>query len=166
MLFVGIVLISNGISFLTKADGKSIAFLNVIVGFIIVIGNLITLGHAIVTGGDAMTYNNIAAGLLFGITYLFIAGNFLFKLDLRNFGLYCAGASVFAVIMSIVSFIGGSWPFGVLWAAWFVLWFSGTVQFNFKAKFMEKAFPYIAIIEGLFAALLPAVLLLMGWWVL
>jgi len=200
LLVVGIVLVHNGILFISNCkvqvigeDGKdtekivplvihspkTIAYFNVIVGTLLVVGNLIMLAfHAPDQLSEDLpnyvVFQNIAAGLVFGITYLFIAGNLLLKLDGRSFGIFCLGASVFAFIMVIYNFvrlgdIGMTYGYSflilaLLWLTWLVLWFAGVLQFTFKLKLMEKIFPYISISVGVIGAFVPALLLLTGVW--
>jgi len=201
LLVVGIVLVHNGILFMSNCkvtaageDGKetekvvplivhspkTIAYFNVIVGVLLVIGNLIMLAfHAPyqLLANELPSYvifQNIAAGLVFGITYLFIAGNLLLKLDGRSFGIFCLGASLFAFVMVIYNFvqlgdIGMTYGYSflilaLLWLTWFVLWFAGVLQFTFKVKSMERIFPYISIVVGIVGAFVPALLLLTGVW--
>ena len=186
LIFVGIVLVHNGIMFMSKdkdgqalivSNGKSIAFFNAIVGGILVVGNLIILAfHApndlAVEGAlRHITFQNIAAGLIFGVTYLFIAGNILFKLDMRPFGLFCLGAAIFALVMTVDSFrqfVANDWRDGlwlaILWFTWFLLWLTGPLQFVFKIKIMDKIFPWVSISVGIIGAFVPAIFLLLGTW--
>jgi len=167
---------------LVVASPKTIAFFNVVVGALLVLGNFIILAyHApldLLTGAlpSYVIFQNIAAGLVFGFTYLFIAGNLLLKLDSRPFGLFCFGASIFAFVMIIYNFVqladigmenGYSFLIlALLWLTWFVLWFAGVMQFTFKMKVMEKVFPYISISVGVVGAFIPAIALLTGVWAL
>ncbi|MCL2255826.1 MAG: AmiS/UreI family transporter, partial [Firmicutes bacterium] len=157
---------------------KSIAFFNVIVGAIIIVGNFILLPGELAAESlpRHIVFQNAAAGLLFGVTYLFIAGNFLFKLDMRPFAWYSVGACVFSIIMAVAGFrdaanFEGEGFFnnhglilGFLWVIWFFLWFTGVLQFIFKVKAMEKIFPWVSIGIGVIGAFVPAMLLLLGTW--
>jgi len=199
LLLVGIVLVHNGVLLMSKvkrektnddgttatelvpliaASPKSYAFFNAIVGGFLVIGNFVMLGfHAPLdlAGGALpryMVFNNLAAGFVFGITYLFIAGNLLFKLDMRPFGLFSIGASIFALTMTVYNFYQlGLWGIadgetflvlGILWLIWFVLWLTGVLQFICKIKAMEKIFPWASIAIGIVGAFVPAIMLLLG----
>jgi len=201
LLFVGIVLVHNGVLFMStskiikkESDGKeieltvplvvaspkTIAFFNVVVGSLLVLANFLLLAHHapldLIASGlpRYVIFQNIAAGFVFGFTYLFIAGNLLLKLDSRPFGLFCFGASIFAFVMVIYNFVQLA-DFGMengysflilalLWITWFVLWFAGVMQFTFKMKIMEKVFPYISISVGIVGAFIPAIALLTGVW--
>ena len=158
LLFVGITLVSNGLHRFLKTDGKSVAFMNLFTGCIIVIGNIIMLAKA----SDIIEYQNVASGFLFGITYLFIAANYLFKLDLRPFGLYSLFVAIYAIIMAISSY-GTDIRFVILWGVWAILWLEGFLELVLKLK-LEKIFPYLSILVGLFAAFIPAIFMLTGRW--
>ena len=160
LLFVGITLIMNGVAALSKWDAKSTAFINLVTGSILVIGNFIGLFRA----DSLQDYNNAAACFLFGVTYLFIAANYLLNLDLRAFGWYCAGVSVFAAVSTVVCVQSGAISLGVIWAAWAVLWFEGFLQLGLNIKPLGKIFPYLSILEGILATGGPGVLMLFGWW--
>jgi len=158
LLFVGIVLVSNGVHRLTGVDAKSTAFMNLVTGFVIVSGNLIMLSRA----GTVMDFQNVASGYLFGFTYLFLAANFLFKLDLRPFGWFSGFVAVYASVMAVNS-IGVDIRFTLLWGAWALLWLEGFLELVLKLK-IGKIFPYLSIAEGVFAAFLPAMIMLLDKW--
>jgi acid-activated urea channel len=162
LVFVGIALFSNGIAAIIKMDGKSTAFINVITGLVIVGGNFISLGKA--DFANTMAYNNAAAGFLFGLTYVFIAANYLFKLDLRAFGWYSVCVAAFASVSAVVCFNTGAVPLGCLWAAWAVLWLEGFLELSCGIKKLGKVFPVLSILEGIFAAFVPALMMLFGVW--
>ena len=158
LLFVGITLVSNGLNRFFNTDAKSTAVMNLFTGFIIVTGNIIMLAKA----GDIGDFQNIASGFLFGITYLFIAANYLFKLDLRPFGLFSLFVAIYAAIMAVLSY-GADIRFVLLWGAWSILWLEGFLELVLKLK-LEKVFPYLSIAIGIFDAFIPAVLMLTDKW--
>jgi acid-activated urea channel len=143
-------------------DGKSTAFINAVTGLVLVGGNFISLGKA--DFADTLAYNNIAAGFLFGFTYVFIAANYLLKLDLRAFGWYSACVVVFAVTSAAVCFSSGAVPLGCLWAAWAVLWLEGFLELSCGIKALGRIFPALSMLEGVFAAFIPALLMVFGAW--
>ena len=65
LLFVGIVLINNGMCTLYKVDGKSTAVMNLLTGGLSVFINFVSLVQG--------NYYAAGTGLLFGFTYLFVA---------------------------------------------------------------------------------------------
>jgi len=169
LIFVGIVLVLNGLSRFYNWDAKTTAFMNAITGGIIVIGSLINFAK---NGfDDTSGYLNVAAGFLFGITYIFIAANNLFKLDWRPFGWFSLFVTVFALYMAVLFGIEGvrdgrtsDWLFVYLWTAWALLWLNGFLDIVAKMKSMSKIFPYLSIAEGIFAAFIPALLMLTNYW--
>jgi acid-activated urea channel len=163
LLFVGIALISNGVAAIIQLDGKSTAFINLVTGLVIVAGNFIALGR-LDFEGTAAAYNGAAAGFLFGFTYLFIAAIYLLGLDPRAFGWYSLCVAVFASVSAVVSFGGGALPMGVLWTAWAILWLEGFLQLAAGCTPLKKIFPALSILEGVFAAGLPALMMLFGTW--
>lgn len=158
LLFVGIVLVMNGVSRFANIDAKSTAFMNLVTGFIIVTCNFISLPKA----GAIIDYQNIASGFLFGFTYLFIAANYLCKLDLRPFGWFSLFVAIYATVMTYLS-LGVDIRFAALWGAWAVLWLTGFLELVMNID-LSKIFPYLSIAEGIFAAFIPAVLMLTNNW--
>lgn len=159
LLFVGIVLVMNGVNRLCGVDAKSTAFMNIITGSVIVIGNFIMLTKAV----DIIQFQNVASGFLFGFTYLFVAANYLLKLDLRPFGWFSLFVAIYAAVMSTLSIVNGDIRFFLLWAAWGILWLEGFLELALKMK-LSKIFPYLSIAEGIFAAFIPAMLMLTNAW--
>lgn len=162
LFFVGIALTMNGVAAISKWDAKTTAFINLVTGTIIVVGNFIGLLKADLS--VTMYYNNATAGFLFGFTYLFIAANYLLKLDLRAFGWYSICVVVFAVISSVVCIQSGMVSLGILWAAWAVLWLEGFLELGLNLRSIGKIFPALSILEGIFATGIPGILMLFDWW--
>ena len=156
LIFVGIALVINGVSRLFNIDAKSTAVINLMAGGVLLLCNTILLSKASVT----VDYINATSGLLFGFTYVFIACNLLFKLDLRPFGWYSLFVAAYAAVMAVLSFTTKSWFYGALWVAWMILWLEGFLEIVCKAK-LSKIFPWLSIAEGIFAAFIPAILILL-----
>ena len=159
LLFVGMVLVMNGVSRFCNIDAKSTAFMNLVTGTIIVLCNFIMLTKAT----EIIEFQNIASGFLFGFTYLFIAANYLLKLDLRPFGWYSLCVAIYAGVMSASAFYNADIRFGLLWGAWTILWLEGFLELVLKMK-LAKFFPYLSIAEGIFAAFIPSMFMLMNLW--
>lgn len=73
LLYVGLVLINNGLGGILNFERKALAFLNVIVGVISVFCNFVLIYFLITTSSENLLYFAPAITLLFGITYLFNA---------------------------------------------------------------------------------------------
>ena len=160
LLFVGIVLVINGVNRFYEMDARSASLMNVITGFIIVLCSLINFAR----GGSTLDFQNVAAGFLFGFTYVFIAANNLFKLDWRPFGWFSFFVVVFATYMAVLSAQNGDFKFVYLWSAWGLLWLNGFLDTVLKMKSMSRIFPYLSIAEGIFAAFIPACMMLTDKW--
>ena len=160
LIFVGIALVVNGVGRLTGMDAKSMAVMNAITGGIIVLCSFINFSHS-VTDAD---FSNVAAGFLFGFTYIFIAVNNWFNLDWRTFGWFSLFVTVFALVMAVFSGIDGFYGMVYLWVMWAALWLNGFLDIVCKMKSMSKIFPYLSIAEGIFAAFIPALIMLTGYW--
>lgn len=159
LIFVGITLLTNGILILEKVDAKTMSFMNIITSIVLIVGNFVELTKAI-----TMTdYSNVVGGFLFGFTYLFIAANLLLGLDTRAYGWYSGMVAVFSIIMAITTIPSGLYNYVYLWLAWAVLWGVGFIE-NALKKPLGKFTPILCIAEGIFAAFIPAVLMILGKW--
>ena len=87
LLFVGIVLINNGMCTLYNVDGKSTAVMNIFTGGLSLFINFVNLVQG--------NYYAAGTGLLFCFTYLFVAVNNIFKLS----GIPFAWFSTFVAII-------------------------------------------------------------------
>ena len=163
LLFVGIVLINNGISALSKVDGKSAAVMNLFTGGLSVFINFVSLVQG--------QYYAAATGLLFGFTYLFVAINNIFRLDARPFAVFSTFVAVNAVIFGIVEGVTGSaalgivpdWRWAVIWWLWAILWGSAWIT-DLMQKPLGRFVPCLQIFEGVVTAWIPGILLLLGLW--
>ena len=90
LLFVGIVLINNGMCTLYKVDGKSTAVMNLLTGGLSVFINFVSLVQG--------NYYAAGTGLLFGFTYLFVAFSKIYKLSPIPFAWFSTFVAVNALI--------------------------------------------------------------------
>lgn len=163
LLFVGIVLINNGLCTLLKINGKSAAIMNLLVGGLSVFINFVSLVR-----GD---YYAAGTGLLFGFTYLFVALNNIFSLDTRPFAIFSTFVAINAVIFGVIEGITGSsalgispdWRWAAIWWLWAILW--GTALFtDILKKDLGKFVPVLQVIEGVITAWIPGIMILTGIW--
>ena len=164
LLYVAIVLINNGVARLTNVDAKSMAVMNIFVGFLSILINIITIIH-----GDFSAINHIgdfysaATGLLFGFTYLFVAVNSLFNLDTRLYGWYSLFVAINSIPAAIIEFtVNHHVPMGIIWILWGILWLTGFIENVLKKEL--KFVPYLVIFEGIFTAWIPGFLMLTNLW--
>ena len=95
LLFVGIVLINNGICTLYNVDGKSTAVMNILTGGLSVVINAISLVQG--------NYYAAGTGLLFGFTYLFVAFTKIQKLDPLPFAWFSTFVAINALVFGILN---------------------------------------------------------------
>lgn len=163
LLFVGIVLINNGVCSLLKIDGKSAAVMNIFTGGLSVFINFVSLVQG--------NYYAAATGLLFGFTYLFAAAAKIWELDPVPFAWFSGFVAVNAVIFGTVEGFLGSEFLGItpdirwagIWYLWAILWGTAVAEDIFGRK-LGKFVPYLQVIEGVITAWIPGVMLLLGVW--
>lgn len=175
LLYVGAVLINNGYCGIAGVDGKSSAVMKVFAGLLGVIiqslnlfwGNFVPVaqgsdGFASVT---VFQWYAAATGLLFAFTYLWQAAIGLWDLDERPYGIYCFFVACNAIFCSYLSYINfdGDWRFTIIWLAWAILWFTGTIEINFKRP-LGNFTNWLAILVGVFTAWIPGMMMLVGIW--
>jgi acid-activated urea channel len=163
LLFVGMVLINNGVCTLMKVPPKAAAVMNIFVGGLSVFINFVSLVQG--------NYYAAGTGLLFGFTYLFVAVNNIFGLDTRPFAVFSTFVAVNAVVFGIVEGVTGCASLGItpdirwalIWWLWAVLWGSAFVTDIMKKK-TGRFVPVLQIIEGVVTAWIPGILILLGLW--
>lgn len=156
LLYVGIVLINNGISRLCNIDEKSSALMNIFTGALAVVIDTVN-----VIQGD---YYAVGTGLLFGFTYLFIGINGIFKLDKRPYAWYSLFVAINTIPCAYLALTEDlDWRMGIIWVLWGILWFTAFVEIILK-KNLGKFVPYLAIFEGIITAWIPGFLMLVNRW--
>ena len=163
LLFVGIVLINNGVCALWKVDKKAAAVMNFFVGGLSIFINFVS----IVQGN----YYAAGTGLLFGFTYLFVGVNSVYSLDSKPFAVFSTFVAVNAVIFGIIEGVSGSsalgitpdWRWAAIWWLWAILWGSAFVT-DIMKKDLGKAVPVLQIAEGIITAWIPGIMMLLGVW--
>lgn len=120
LLFVGAVLIVNGLWLLGKGSDRDTSILNFFVGALTF---LIAMWWAF--GGEASegTAFNAAGTLLFAFTYLWVGSNaYLGQEDQRSLGWYCIFVTVITIPTGWLVFLTGDLGLAALWWIWGVLW--------------------------------------------
>ena len=161
LLFVGIVLINNGVCTLMKVNPKAAAVMDIFVGGLSLFINFVSLVQG--------NYYAAGTGLLFGFTYLFVAVNNIFDFDTRPFAVFSTFVAVNAVVFGLIEGVTGAagiepdWRWAVIWWLWAILWGSAFVTDILK-KDLGKFVPILQIFEGIVTAWIPGILLLLGKW--
>ena len=155
LLYVGIVLLNNGICRLSGIDDKSTSIMNWIVGGLSVTVNVIAIVQE--------EYYAAAAGLLFGFTYLINAVTKTKGLDPRVFGWFSLFVAINTIPAAIIDYNTGDWKMAVIWILWGILWFTGWIETVAK-KDLGKFVPVLLVVEGIITAWIPGFLMLRGMW--
>lgn len=166
LLFVGAVLLVNGLVFLGRIDGKSAIAINFLAGSLLVLTALLQVSTV---SPDSPEYRMMAFGAvgftLFGFTYLTVAVNSIFGGTGTALGWYCGWAAVIASVLAVVNFAGSAdaliaW----LWVSWSVLFFSFFVALITGTERLGAAAGILAIIQSVTTASAPALMMLDGYW--
>ena len=163
LLFVGIVLINNGVCSLTNVSKKSAAVMNILTGGLSLFINFVNLVQG--------NYYAAGTGLLFCFTYLFVAIMNMLDLESLPFAWFSTFVAVNAVIFGIVEGVTGSaalgitpdWRWAAIWWLWAVLWGSSFVT-DILGKDLGKFVPHLQIFEGIVTAWIPGMMLILDIW--
>jgi hypothetical protein len=163
LLFVGAVLFLNGLMLLGKVDSRAAAIFNLFVGGL----QVLTPTYLIIAAGQDTSKILLASGIfLFGFTYLYVGIGLLMGLDSTGVGYYSLFVSIVALGYSYVSFrLFGDQPFGVIWLYWAFLWFFFFLLLGLKIESLTPYVGWVTAIEGWVTGVIPAFLLLSGYWV-
>ena len=104
LLFVGIVLINNGMCSLYNVDGKSTAIMNIFTGGLSLFINFVNLVQG--------NYYAAGTGLLFCFTYLFVALSKFLKASPIPFAWFSTFVAINAVIFGTIEGFTGSTALG------------------------------------------------------
>ncbi|HFD3573387.1 AmiS/UreI family transporter [Enterococcus hirae] len=165
LLYVGIVLISNGLYRLYELKDQSLVVMNYFTGGLGLILNIGSILIGVSTGKTNEWFYGSATGLLFAFTYLYTAINKTFNLDQRLYGWYSLFVSINAIPAGFLCLYGygGNTLYGLIWWLWGFLWLTGFIE-NILGKNLGKLVGYISIIEGIITAWIPGMLMLLGLW--
>lgn len=159
MLYVGAVLLINGVNLLGRVDNKSAAVMNVFTGLLTFITNVITLVRA----EEPALFFAAATGLLFSFTYLYVAATHIFNLDGSGLGWYCLFVAITAIPSAFLSFTSGDARFGVIWLIWALLWFLFFLLTALK-KPIIKLTAWVTIFTAVVTCWIPGYLILINKW--
>ena len=159
LLYVGAVLLINGMGGLGRVDTRSMAVMNFMVGGLALVASLIQLVRA-ETMAD---YFGVATFFLFTFTYIYIATTWWFELEMKGFGWFCFFVALTTIPCSIVTFQGGDKIFGTFWLIWGALWYMFYAA-SVPEKDFGKLLPYTTIAVGVFTCWIPGLMILTENW--
>lgn len=184
LLYVGVVLIVNGIWLIGQArapaaaggeevlaaeahptfiQNREVAILNIFTGFIGVVAAA-TLAVQGNIEGDLASVRGAGYILLFAFTYLWVAYNQYANAGGHAFGWYCLFVAITAVVAGIFTFSNAdgnsaSIYLGFCWLAWAVLWFMFWLLLSLERP-IARITGGVAILEGIATAWVFGILLL------
>lgn len=160
LLYVGAVLFINGVAILGKISFRESAVMNIFAG---TISFLICINSAF-HGSNGVQF--CAYGLLFSITYLWVAYNNLTGQDGRGLGWFSLFVAITAIPIAYDQYISANSFFGIwlaiCWLGWSILWFGYFLFGVFQFPRLVKPIAILTIIEAIFTAWLPGYLILSG----
>ena len=163
LLFVGIVLINNGMCTLYHVDGKSAAVMNILTGGLSLFINFVNLVQG--------NYYAAGTGLLFCFTYLFVAFSNILNLSPVPFAWFSTFVAVNAVLCGTIEGVIGSAALNILpdirWAAiwylWAILWGTAFVE-DIMGKKLGRFVPVLQVFEGIVTAWILGMTMLLQIW--
>ncbi len=163
LLYVGAVLLLNGLWLLGHIQDREIGVINLFAGGIILIAAIISMVFGTLRD-DFGSFVFGAQVLLFSFTYLWVAYNRYAKVDGRGLGWYSLFVAITAAPTAVITLSnaeGETWLLwlGANWAVWAVLWFLYWVLLGLQRPIARLA-GATTIFAGVATAWLPAYLLI------
>jgi putative amide transporter protein len=161
LLYVGAVLVLNGIWLLGYIQDREIWVMNFFTGGLVV---LVALYSAF--GLEEPNQASVLAAaqfLLFAFTYIWVGINRLIDVDGRGLGWFCLFVAVTAVPTAISLFAaGGPIWLALNWSAWAVLWFVYWLLLALGMGQLTRFSGWLTVAIGIVTAWVPGYLLLTG----
>jgi hypothetical protein len=160
LLFVGIVLLVNGLNALGIVPARTTAVLNLFVGSLQVVLPTIIL---IQNSTDAAVINATWPTYLFGFTYLYFGFNLLYKLEPEGFGWYSAFVAAIAGYYALIS-IQSDPVFAVIWLTWAIMWTLFFLLLALNKSQLTRFTAWFLILLGIPTCTVTALAQLQGVW--
>lgn len=116
--YVGFVLIIVALWLLGKIPAKAVVPMTIFVAALQLGG----IFRIIWTGVETVDFFSAALTCLFAFTYLYVAANIIWDLDVKGLGWYCLLVAIIAVPVGFMSF--ATPLLALLWFMWASLWFA------------------------------------------
>lgn len=166
LLFVGAVLLINGLVLLGKIEPKSATSINILVG-----GGLAAAAAYLVIPLDleSPTALPVIAGAvgftLFSLTYLTVAFNALAGTPGKTLGWYCGWAVLISAFLAVYHFATVDDPrMAALWTAWTVLFLAFFLAIVVRPYWGDSFAGMLAIIQSFTTCTIPAMLQIADGW--
>jgi putative amide transporter protein len=161
LLFSGAALFLNSLMLLGKAEEKSVAFFNILVGAL----QVITPIYLIITSDQSnwSMFNN-GAVFLFGFTYLYLGATILKGYDSSGLGWYSLWVAMMALVYAVVFYIQENDVLNALiWVMWAFLWFLFYLSSALKKPY-EAYIGRVAFVQSWVTLTLPSLFMLLDMW--
>ncbi|MEH3052606.1 MAG: hypothetical protein PGN13_01165 [Patulibacter minatonensis] len=161
LLFVGAVLLLDGLLFLGKADAKAVAVFNLFVGTL----QTVIPFYLIATAQTPDAILGAAGIFLFGFTYLYVGIVNLTDIPSDGLGWFALWVAVLAVgfgVTNIVRF--DDLNTGLLWLQWAVLWALFWAVLALGQVQLTALAGWLTVIQSVTTCTIPGFLLLLGSW--
>lgn len=161
LLFSGGALFLNSLMLLGKAEEKSVAFFNILVGLL----QVITPIYLIITsdGSNWSMFNN-GAVFLFGFTYLYLGVTILKGFDSSGLGWYSLWVAMMAIVYALVFYVQENDVVNALtWVLWAFLWFLFFLSSALKKPY-EAYIGRVAFVQSWVTLTLPSLFMLLDMW--
>ncbi len=162
LLFVGSVLLVNGLGLLGRVDARAAAPINLFVGALLVV---VVLYLALPATEDLAPVFTAAGFLLFGFVYLYVGIVNLTGHAASGIGWYSAWAAGVSLVIALVSLVrDGDVKLGTLWLLWSLLFTMFFVVLGLGLNRFTVVTGWITVVESVITATIPGLLLLLGAW--
>lgn len=161
LIYVGIVLVANGLMLLGRVTATEVAPLNLFVGAL----QVVTPTYLIfVAGGDPAAIFAASGIYLFGFTYLWVGINCYTGHSNRGFGWFALLVALCTIVYAADSFAGPSdYGFGVVWLMWGVLWFLFFLVLGLGFDALGPPTGVYTVVTGAVTAVVAFLSLMGGW---
>ncbi|GGB40090.1 AmiS/UreI family transporter [Fictibacillus barbaricus] len=161
LLFSGGALFLNSLMLLGKAEEKSVAFFNILVGLL----QVITPVYLIITSDQSnwSMFNN-GAVFLFGFTYLYLGATILKGFDSSGLGWYSLWVAMMAIVYALVFYVQeNDMVNALIWVMWAFLWFLFFLSSALKKPY-EAYIGRVAFVQSWVTLTLPSLFMLLDMW--
>lgn len=159
LLFVGFVLIINGLTLAGRIEAREAAVFNLLVGLLSALAGVLGASRA-QTPADFLA---VASGLLFAFTYLYVAAVNWFGLRGTGLGWYCLFVAITALSVGWDAWLLGDLRMAAIWLVWSSLWALFFVDNCTRVAVKRWLAPYTVAV-GIVTCWIPGLLMMLGRW--
>lgn len=159
LLFVGFVLVINGLTLTGRIEPKEAAVFNLLVGLLSALAGVLAAGRA-TAPADFLA---LGSGLLFAFTYLYVAAVNWLGLRGTGLGWYCLCVAITALPVGWDAQQHGDGRMAAIWLVWASLWALFFVDGCTRVAVRRFLAPYTVLV-GIGTCWIPGLLMLLGRW--